>query len=56
MYPTLSEDLQSEWDEAEQARYEELITEQVKDSWVLRCDALMDFIFTVNVKPLKDNC
>lgn len=28
VYPTLSEALQKEWDEAEQARYEELITEQ----------------------------
>ncbi|KAM8837521.1 N-acetylglucosamine-1-phosphotransferase subunit gamma isoform 2-T2 [Spinachia spinachia] len=28
VYPTLSEKLQREWDEAEQARYEELITEQ----------------------------
>ncbi|XP_064178445.1 N-acetylglucosamine-1-phosphotransferase subunit gamma isoform X1 [Anguilla rostrata] len=28
VYPTLSEQLQEEWDEAEQARYEELITEQ----------------------------
>uniref|UniRef100_A0A3Q3VVC3 Uncharacterized protein n=1 Tax=Mola mola TaxID=94237 RepID=A0A3Q3VVC3_MOLML len=28
VYPTLSERLQSEWDEAEQARYEGLITEQ----------------------------
>ncbi|TWW81423.1 N-acetylglucosamine-1-phosphotransferase subunit gamma [Takifugu flavidus] len=28
VYPILSERLQSEWDEAEQARYEELITEQ----------------------------
>nr|XP_046232723.1 N-acetylglucosamine-1-phosphotransferase subunit gamma isoform X1 [Scatophagus argus] len=28
VYPTLSEKLQTEWDEAEQARYEELITEQ----------------------------
>lgn len=32
MYPTLSETLQTEWDEAEQARYEDLITEQVKTS------------------------
>lgn len=56
MYPTLSENLQSEWDEAEQARYEELITEQVKDSWVLRCDALMGLIiFTVTVNPFRDN-
>lgn len=30
VYPTLSEKLQREWDEAEQARYEGLITEQVK--------------------------
>ena len=30
VYPTLSEKLQKEWDEAEQARYEDLITEQVK--------------------------
>ncbi|XP_074519343.1 N-acetylglucosamine-1-phosphotransferase subunit gamma isoform X2 [Halichoeres trimaculatus] len=28
VYPTLSEKLQKEWDEAEQARYEDLITEQ----------------------------
>ncbi|KAM3591377.1 uncharacterized protein V6R79_001002 [Siganus canaliculatus] len=28
VYPTLNENLQSEWDEAEQARYEGLITEQ----------------------------
>ncbi|CAJ1080856.1 N-acetylglucosamine-1-phosphotransferase subunit gamma isoform X3 [Xyrichtys novacula] len=28
VYPTLSEKLQREWDEAEQARYEDLITEQ----------------------------
>uniref|UniRef100_H3D5L4 N-acetylglucosamine-1-phosphate transferase subunit gamma n=1 Tax=Tetraodon nigroviridis TaxID=99883 RepID=H3D5L4_TETNG len=28
VYPTLGEDLQSKWDEAEQAHYEELITEQ----------------------------
>lgn len=28
VYPVLSEDLQKEWDEAEQALYEELITEQ----------------------------
>ncbi|XP_041818057.1 N-acetylglucosamine-1-phosphotransferase subunit gamma [Chelmon rostratus] len=28
VYPTLSENLQSEWDEAEQARYEGLLTEQ----------------------------
>lgn len=28
VYPVLSEKLQEEWDEAEQARYEELITEQ----------------------------
>ncbi|XP_074476383.1 N-acetylglucosamine-1-phosphotransferase subunit gamma [Sebastes fasciatus] len=28
VYPTLSETLQTEWDEAEQARYEDLITEQ----------------------------
>lgn len=35
VYPILSESLQSEWDEAEQARYEELITEQVKDGWIL---------------------
>ncbi|XP_069547576.1 N-acetylglucosamine-1-phosphotransferase subunit gamma [Brachyistius frenatus] len=28
VYPTLSEELQKEWDEAEQARYESLITEQ----------------------------
>lgn len=28
VYPTLSETLQKEWDEAEQARYEDLITEQ----------------------------
>ena len=32
MYPTLSERLQNEWDEAEQARYEGLITEQVSNS------------------------
>lgn len=30
MYPTLSERLQKEWDEAEQARYDGYITEQVK--------------------------
>lgn len=29
VYPTLSEKLQSEWDQAEQDRYEGLITEQV---------------------------
>ena len=29
VYPVLSEGLQKEWDEAEQALYEELITEQV---------------------------
>ncbi|XP_034414173.1 N-acetylglucosamine-1-phosphotransferase subunit gamma isoform X2 [Cyclopterus lumpus] len=32
VYPTLNEKLQKEWDEAEQARYEGLITEQVKTS------------------------
>lgn len=54
MYPTLSENLQSEWDEAEQARYEELITEQVKDSWVRRWDDLMGLIiFTVIVNCLE---
>lgn len=30
VYPTLNQKLQEEWDEAEQARYEGLITEQVK--------------------------
>lgn len=34
MYPTLKEELQKEWDEAEQARYEGLITEQVRASLV----------------------
>lgn len=32
VYPTLSDTLQKEWDEAEQARYEDLITEQVRNS------------------------
>lgn len=55
MYPTLSESLQSEWDEAEQAHYEELITEQVKDSWALRRDALMGLIiFIVIVNPFRE--
>lgn len=44
VYPILSESLQSEWDEAEQARYEELITEQVKDGWILWWNALMGAI------------
>lgn len=30
VYPTLNQKLQEEWDEAEQARYEGLITEQVE--------------------------
>lgn len=52
----LSENLQSEWDEAEQARYEELITEQVMDSWFCR-DALMMslIIFTVTINLFRDN-
>lgn len=29
VYPVLSEKLQKEWDDIEQARYEELVTEQV---------------------------
>lgn len=36
VYPTLSEGLQEEWDEIEQARYEGLITEQVKMVDLLR--------------------
>lgn len=34
VYPTLGEKLQSEWDQAEQARYEGLITEQVNSSFM----------------------
>lgn len=34
MYPSLTEKLQREWDEAEQARYEGLITEQVRSTLV----------------------
>lgn len=34
VYPTLSEKLQSEWDQAEQTRYEGLITEQVNTSFM----------------------
>lgn len=48
VYPTLSEKLQREWDEAEQARYEGLITEQVKTT-------LANYIisyFHLNAQPL----
>lgn len=55
MYPTLSENLQSQWDEAEQAHYEELITEQVKESWVLRCDAPISLVIFTVIVPFRDN-
>lgn len=44
MYPTLKEELQKEWDEAEQARYEGLITEQVRASLVGKQILQYDFL------------
>ncbi|KAM9837715.1 N-acetylglucosamine-1-phosphotransferase subunit gamma [Aulostomus maculatus] len=56
VYPTLTENLQREWDEAEQARYEGLITEQGYDN-LLR-DIFEDAGFLkshkVNLKPSSE--
>lgn len=44
VYPTLSEKLQGEWDEAEQARYEGLITEQVEISSLTLFSSISFFV------------
>ncbi|KAG9349868.1 hypothetical protein JZ751_026221 [Albula glossodonta] len=54
VYPTLSEKLQKEWDEAEQARYEELITEQGHNNLLKDIFEEAGFLKTQRVTEKKD--
>ena len=55
MYPTLTEKLQGEWDETEQARYEGLITEQVRSSLVERGHNIGLILVTDSLGHVQDD-